>query len=133
MFRSGIIESVTVETASKDKSRKMIPSTTLEIELMRIVGSYLTGLKNLDVPNPAIVTAAFLEIAGYELAVPFRFSNPNHPTIDRDELIFPDILVEDFAGDMRFVLRPLFDALWNAGGYESCMNYDSTGNWTVSN
>ena len=50
-------------------------------------------------------------------------------TIDRDVLILPDILVDDYNTPIPSVLRPAFDALWQAAGFARSMNYDQQGQW----
>ena len=44
-------------------------------------------------------------------------------------LILPDVLIEDYDCDVPAALRPVFDALWNAAGYERSLNYDENGCW----
>ena len=39
-------------------------------------------------------------------------------------------MVEEFGCDPYRIMRPIFDAVWNAGGYERDLNYDEEGNWT---
>jgi len=52
-------------------------------------------------------------------------------TIDRDILLLPEVLVDEFSAETPQVLRPAFDALWQACGFERSQNYDASGNWTV--
>ncbi len=52
----------------------------------------------------------------------------NHP-VDRDHLLFPEILVEDVMASAPMVLKPAFDALWNACGFEQSGSYDAKGVW----
>jgi hypothetical protein len=51
--------------------------------------------------------------------------------IDRDVLVLPDVMVEDFGGDPSQIMRPLFDMIWNASGLERSLNYDDEGNWRI--
>lgn len=30
---------------------------------------------------------------------------------------------------LSFILKPVFDALWNACGYKNCLNYDENGKY----
>jgi hypothetical protein len=47
--------------------------------------------------------------------------------IDRDSLLTPEMLVESFDCDPAEVMKPAFDAIWSAAGYEKCKNYDKEG------
>ncbi len=49
--------------------------------------------------------------------------------IDRDHLIFPDRLAESLDFDAASFLRPCFDQIWNACGYDRSLNYDEKGSW----
>ncbi|MCX6381905.1 MAG: hypothetical protein NT023_20915, partial [Armatimonadetes bacterium] len=55
-----------------------------------------------------------------------RHHTENLP-FDRDTLIIPDIRVDDLNQEAHFILQPIFDAIWNAGGYARCENYDNAG------
>jgi len=50
-------------------------------------------------------------------------------TIDHDPLVLPDVLIEDYATGSDKILRPILDALWNAGGYPECPHFDDQGKW----
>ncbi|TFI51958.1 hypothetical protein BLD44_023585 [Mastigocladus laminosus UU774] len=50
-------------------------------------------------------------------------------SIDRDILLIPEIVIEDYAAKASNILRPAFDAIWQACGWECCQNYDASGNW----
>lgn len=72
-----------------------------------------------------------LRVSGYTMAVnPNRYwySDPPDP-IDRDELLIPEILIETYDIDPAKVMKPLFDAIWNAAGWPYSLNYDDEGNW----
>lgn len=54
-----------------------------------------------------------------------------HP-IDRNNLIVPEVMVEELGQNPYQIMRPIFDAVWNAGGYARDLNYDPSGNWIKS-
>ncbi len=54
--------------------------------------------------------------------------------IDRDTLVLPEVFIEDYESiinesEVARTLRPIFDAIWNACGFERSYNYDEDGNW----
>jgi hypothetical protein len=51
------------------------------------------------------------------------------PRIDRDTLLFPDVLVESFEANLPRLMRPVVDGLWQAGGWPGSSRYDAEGNW----
>ena len=73
---------------------------------------------------------SLLGVAGYGMGVSQHrfFGNPGYP-IDRDVLIMPEILIENYEADVGRALRPAFDSVWNAAGWSGSINYDQTGRW----
>lgn len=55
----------------------------------------------------------------------FLSGNP----IDRSIATCPEGIVEDWDADVRTILRPCFDAIWNAAGFGASGLYDETGAW----
>lgn len=51
------------------------------------------------------------------------------PRIDRHNLILDDLLLDSLEQKAEYVLRPWFENIWNAAGFERCYNYDDEGNW----
>ena len=38
-------------------------------------------------------------------------------------------MIESFDFESSKVMKPIFDAVWNACGYPGSQNYDDSGNW----
>jgi hypothetical protein len=79
----------------------------------------------LGVEPPLFVMLTLLGVAGYRLD---RSDFDDH-TIDRNDLIIPEVRVEEFNADPHEVMRPIFDSIWNAAGCSRDMNYDEKGKW----
>jgi hypothetical protein len=65
-----------------------------------------------------------------------RASNGREPAllrppapIDRDDLVIPEVLVQDVPAAAHAVLKPLFDAVCNAGGWPRSPYYTDEGEW----
>lgn len=127
--RGGMIECVDAGQLVGDVERKMIPSVDFEGDLGRVIQGYVTGLHELEVPLPYVLSISMLRVQGFEMAVGRRARHFNHTPIDRSDLILPEVLVEDAAANVLRVLRPVFDGIWNAAGYPFSFNYDDDGNW----
>ena len=63
------------------------------------------------------------------MTVSERFLFPENHPIDKDVLIVPDIIVEDYDVDPASILRSAFDAIWQAAGWERSFNYNKDGKW----
>jgi len=49
--------------------------------------------------------------------------------IERDQLTFPDVIFDENSQDWPTVMRPIFDAFWNACGYNKDLSYDKNDKW----
>lgn len=49
--------------------------------------------------------------------------------IDRNDLLVPEILIEDISLSAESTLRIAFDSVWNAAGQPQSPFYDAEGNW----
>jgi hypothetical protein len=47
------------------------------------------------------------------------------------DMFFQPVIIEDYDSleDYRQALKPIFDALWNAGGYSGPQSYGPDGQW----
>ena len=50
--------------------------------------------------------------------------------IDRDVLFLPEVFIENTdEKDVLKILRPTYDAMWQASGLAGSTNYDASGEW----
>lgn len=129
-FRNGVIEAVSADLVGDRYGEKFIPGIAYEQDLIRAVQRYLQASRNMEVPPPAVVMLSMFGVAGYRMAAAPRFIGSGEAHIDRDTLLLPDVLVEAYEEDVGRALRPIFDAVWNAAGWEGSLNYDGDGKWT---
>ncbi|HTR41216.1 MAG TPA: ATP-binding protein [Pseudomonadales bacterium] len=133
VFRSGAIEAVDAEVFDQSNVANLIASLSVERMLIETTERYLGAMKKIGVPTPIIIMAAAFGLKGYGMATASYLHN-RHPahTIDRDALLFPDVLLEDYNTPGDILLKPIFDAFWQSAGFESCQHYNSQGRWDVS-
>lgn len=130
VFRNGCLESVDCYLLAPHgpRPRRIIPSTALEEELIECCALYLRTLSDLRIGPPVLIMITLLGVKGFEIA--FRdspsYDFSQHP-IEKEDLLLPEILVEDLAADTARILRPAFDMLWNACGPSRSFNYDENG------
>jgi hypothetical protein len=126
-FRSGAIEAVDTRVLVNRDASKLLAAPVLEKELMEALGRCLRLYKDIRVEPPVFVLPALLGVRGY--FVPFGEFNDTQGEFDRDNLVLPDDLVDDVSADPATVLRPAFDAMWQASGWEGCRHYKKDGTW----
>ena len=90
---------------------------------------YLSLLKTLNVEPPIFIFLDLFGVKGYSMAVRERFWFAESHTIDRDILLLPEIIIESYDVSADKILRPCFDAIWNACGFPRSLNYNDEGEW----
>lgn len=129
VFRNGVIEAAESHSLVEEPDgRHSIPTGLIEEELIDGVNEFVRAQRDLGVNPPLAITVSLLGVKGYVLAVN-RAAAYGHReiAIDRDVLLIPDVVVESLEFDATTILRPVFDAIWNAGGWAHSLNYDAQG------
>jgi hypothetical protein len=128
LYRNGIIEAVEGSILSAKSAEifgKDIPQT-YEGELIKSLRDYLNLAKELGVNMPIVVFLTLIGVKDWKMGVndsylPYK--------IDRDILQLPETIIYSFDTKPKDILRPMFDIIWNACGYERSFNFDEAGNW----
>lgn len=129
VFRNGAVEIVHANLLTSDDEESVVDTARFERALIGAARQW-TGLqKQLGALAPIFVMLSLqrtrdLSLDGDEKAA----REAAHP-IDRDELIVPEAVLLSFDDDLAKVLKPLFDAVWNAAGYPQSKNFSRDGDW----
>jgi hypothetical protein len=84
----------------------------------------------LQVDPPLVVFATLLGFGGSYVSTGDPLADLSDRFPIRQEIVnLPDVLVEDFDADLPTALRPLMDALWQAGSWWESRSFDADGNW----
>lgn len=137
LFRNGAIESVEAAMIYPPVDEKLVPSELLEREVILAVERYCQFYSKVGIAPPFVVILSLLGVRGYKVATGRRDSwrrldEPNE--IDREVVVLPDIVIQDYPSDKHSVgrlLRPIFDTMWQASGWHECEHYGPDGNWTT--
>lgn len=126
VFRNGSIEAVEAFLLRD----RIVPSVAYEREILEALPRFLSAQKKLGVEPPFLIMLSLLGVSGYTMAVDrHKFWYDNAHPIDRDTLLLPEILIENFEIDPAEVMKPAFDAIWNSAGWPRSVNYDNDGKW----
>jgi Schlafen, AlbA_2 len=124
-FRSGAVEAVDSWMLQAGRPSKVLPAIDIESSLSECLGGCLRTLRELGVSPPVFVLPSLLGVRGLTI----NRDGEASPGVDRDDLLLPDLLVEDFHTDAATLLRPAFDAMWQAAGWMRSFNYDAEDNF----
>lgn len=130
IFRRGQIEAVYSDLARPLDNIPSIPSTAYESYTIDVLKEYVQILKGLGVPFPFLIMTSLIGVKDCRMYAGPRLSDRG-AAIDRDNVILPDVLLDEYPQDISHNLRPMFDAVWNACGFERSLNYDDEGNWNA--
>jgi hypothetical protein len=125
VFRNGSMEAAdaTLLVIGQKDYENQIPTIPLEKTVIAAVRRYLDIQRGMEVPLPIFVSVTLFRVKG------FTVSYFGGSTIDRNVLMLPEVLVEDYDSPAHTLLRPAFDTLWQACGHEKSLHYDTEGNW----
>lgn len=117
--------------------KDVVYTRTIERELMQTLTNYFATLKLIGADAPAIVMLSFINVRGFLVDLDDSVACNSARRIARDNLLIPGSLVESLDVELSDrtkvnaldVMRPMFDALWNACGLPRSRNFDKGGNW----
>jgi hypothetical protein len=109
-----------------------IAAMSLQVALIRVAERVLKLYKIAKVEAPIVVMATLVGVKGATITLDFlRHPYQGYDPIDRDVLVIPEVIFESLDEDVVSALRPIFDTIWNAAGWEGCAFYDGTGRMTA--
>lgn len=122
LYRTGIIEAVIVE-AFEEQGRKFISLPAIEDALASTLPSYISLLETQGVTCPLYLFLSVVGASGYH---PWTADSSAYRAArrqQRDQLLLPELVLDDFSCGSAGVLRPLFDRLANTFGFEQSLTY----------
>lgn len=135
IFRDGRLELATSKLVhnmpSEHGGYPVLPGITLLQYIRQDVRRALAGARQQGTSFPMAVMVSLLDVSGTRMPASYpAFSTPD--LVDRDNLLFAPVLIDDGKSDAEWdqALLPIFNALWNAYGYERCFNMtNDDGSW----
>ncbi len=133
MFRNGCIEALGTKLAGMEDKQGHIYGNFFEEEIIKSLTKIKKLYELLTIEPPFLLSLSVLGVKGYVMSAHRGgYQMYDKKLIDRNDLIIPEIIIEDAAFVSSEVLRPVFDMVWNAGGYEGSINYNEKGQYTGS-
>jgi hypothetical protein len=130
LYRNGLIEVVTGPTGLvfEMEGQKWIGSELYERNLVNYLPTCFRVFGEIEASGPVVVALTLTNARGLAMSIPRAYINRSS-LIDRDTLVLPETVVEDLTTEPVKVLRPMFDLVWNACGFERSRNFDGEGRW----
>lgn len=130
-FRQGYFEAVWKLTPFGDVPKPVLPGIAYESYVNQFIGSVRGQLSQLDINQDVAVFLSLLDadqavLTGpHDLGIPGAYSTK---AFDRKDVLLPDVLIEASSSVGRG-MRPAYDLMCQAAGFEGSPNYDQTGEW----
>ena len=90
-------------------------------------------LNKLNVETPIFVFIYLVNVKNYKMATNTKAYqlgiNDGNYLIDRDIILPPETIIENYNEKIEQSLKNSFDFIWNACGYPFSQNYYKNGNW----
>ncbi|HEV2840131.1 MAG TPA: ATP-binding protein [Chthoniobacterales bacterium] len=132
VYRNGVIENVNADFLHQylADDGPYIPLSFLEILFMECAERMLTITRLLQIPAPYYFLIALLNAKGFRGSTdPAAHYEPEVRTLDRTNLILPEVLLQDPDVAIEREMQLTFDLLWNAFGWTHSPSYDANGNY----
>jgi hypothetical protein len=129
LFRNGSIEAVDASLLSGDENGKdFIPSVAFERDIIYGGKNYFGAYLGLGINGPVVAMLSLLNVRGFYMLTSGIMFRGTH-RIDKQNLLIPEVVIEDLSIPVEMSFRPMFDLVWQACGIRRSMNYDEHGNW----
>ncbi|MBN9349284.1 MAG: ATP-binding protein [Chitinophagaceae bacterium] len=133
IFFNGVIETVNSNILAPYDGKYSIPVVegfNYEKQIVKAVKEYLNFQEQIKIEIPILVFITLIGVKGYRIQTSGRYSRfDEDQKIDRDILQIPEIWINSYTSNIESTLKPGFDMIWNASGFERSYNYDEAGNW----
>jgi hypothetical protein len=132
LFRNGILEAVDSYVLQPRTGGSYIQTVYLEEKIIEGTNRYWQLLNEMGVNAPISVFVTLLGVRGYKIATGSVNLTGRTFDLDRDTVTLPDVLLEQYPASLvetGALLKPIFDALWQAGGWDRCYHYNDEGSW----
>ena len=130
LFRSGMIEAVAVPSWSFDN---LIPSFEYEKRIINSIKRYLKIFDKLNVDFPIIIMLSLIGVEGFKMGISkeleWKLTIHRGYSIDRENLIVDEVIMNTKEEDIPKLVKPIFDTIWNACGYQHSFNYNEEDVW----
>lgn len=108
--------------------QQWIGSDLYERNLVNYLQTCFRVLGEIGAGAPVVVALTLTNARGLGMSDPMSYIERGF-RIDRETLVLPESIVQSLSVEPLQILRPMFDLVWNACGFEKSRNFDKDGNW----
>jgi hypothetical protein len=128
LFRDGGIEVLSGGVLVKDEQRGGFYAGGMEGTVIPRFGRYQAFWQAIGVIPPLLIGLTLSGVRGWKVLRGSCAFSDVEGAFDRDVVVLPEVIISDLSTPADLVLRPLFDFVWNGGGWPRSPNYRD-GRW----
>jgi hypothetical protein len=129
-FRSGAIEGVGNLSKRDADGNPYFVAAEFTNKLVFAFRQYLSVLEAFDSGLPVYAFLSLCDVARcYYRYSPDGMGWSDTGPLNREILALPELYIDNFRPDVPALMRPVFNMLWNAFGFQQCDMYDDQGQW----
>ena len=131
VFRNGCIEDVDAVVLSPfEGNTRQIPSIEYEKAIIDSVTHFREFFGAAQIDPPYVVMLSLIGVKGYTMTTRrMALRRSENLGIDRDDVLIPEVIVEEETESIDKCLQPIFDTVWQACGLRGSVNYEADGTW----
>jgi hypothetical protein len=129
-FRSGVIEGVGNLSKRDADGNPYFVAAEFTNKVVIALRQYLSVLEAFDAGLPVYAFLSLCDVGQcYYRYSPDGAGWSDTGPLNREILALPEVHIDNFRTDVPTLMRPVFNVLWNAFGFQQCEMYDGQGVW----
>jgi hypothetical protein len=128
LFRDGGIEAVSGSVLTKDNNRGGFYARGMEEKVINALERYQNFWQDIGVAPPILISLTLTGVKDWKVLQGNIGHLDSDAVFDRDVVSPPEVMLSDLSTPADVVLHPLFDFVWNGGGWPGSPNYKD-GQW----
>jgi hypothetical protein len=129
-FRSGVIEGVGNLSKRDADGNPYFVAAEFTNKVVIALRQYLSVLEAFDAGLPVYAFLSLCDVGQcYYRYSPDGAGWSDTGPLNREILALPEVHIDNFRTDVPTLMRPVFNVLWNAFGFQQCEMYDGRGVW----
>jgi hypothetical protein len=128
LFRDGGIETVSQGLIVLVRGERGFIGVNIERELIQGIDRFREFWSLVEVKPPMTFGITLSGVRGMTI-LKFPISGESDGAFDTDVVVVPEIIVDDLSVASHVMLKPMFDYLWQGGGWAASPHYGPDGVW----
>jgi len=123
LFKKGIIETVDSWFIQEFNGERKLYLNQIEEMIWGFMHKIPKFYNHLKITPPFVALLTMTGVKGYQLGLPTFYPFGEPIKVEKETLVFPEIVFEDWNTKIDKLIKPWFDSMWNSVGKKESPNY----------